>query len=71
MSTSWENLIQAPMRDLYKPKLDRKIVGTRSFAVDPARLAHVDLSEEHVTAKILNVLLRLGDGLSAFRALRN
>jgi hypothetical protein len=43
-------------------------VHARSFAVDPADLAHVDLNEEHVVAKVqrlLDVLLQLGDGLSA------
>jgi len=62
------NLIQVPMRELYKPKPDREIAHARSFAVDPADLAHVDLNEEHVVAKVqrlLDVLLRLGDGLSA------
>lgn len=61
------NLVQVPMRELYKPKPDREIVLARSFAVDPADLAHVDLNEEHVVAKVqrlLDVLLRLGDGLS-------
>ena len=62
------NLIRVPMRELYKPKPDREIVLARSFAVDPDDLAHVDLDEEHVVAKVqrmLNVLLRLGDGLSS------
>ena len=61
------NLVQVPMRELYKPKPDREIVLARSFAVDPADLAHVDLNEEHVVAKVqrlLDVLLRLGEGLS-------
>jgi len=65
------NLIQVPMRELYKPKPDREIVLARSFAVDPAHLAHMDLNEEHVAAKVqrlLDVLLRLGDGLSALGA---
>ncbi|KUY70885.1 hypothetical protein [Burkholderia sp. RF4-BP95] len=65
------NLIQVPMRELYKPKPDREIVHARQFAVDPAGLAHVDLDEEHVVAKVqrlLNVLLRMGDGLSALGA---
>lgn len=59
------------MRELYKPKPDREIVHARSFAIDPADLAHVDLEEEHVVAKVqrlLDVLLRLGDGLSALGA---
>ncbi|WP_089361186.1 hypothetical protein [Pseudomonas segetis] len=62
------NLLQVPMRELYKAKPDREIVHARSFAVDPADLAHVDLNEEHVVAKVqrlLDVLLQLGDGLSA------
>ena len=62
------NLVQVPMRELYKPKPDREIVLARTFAVDPADLAYVDLNEEHVVAKVqrlLDVLLRLGDGLSA------
>ncbi|MGZ4995197.1 MAG: hypothetical protein ACXV79_13660 [Methylobacter sp.] len=65
------NLIQVPMRELYKPKPDREIVHARSFAVDPADLTHVDLNEEHVAAKVqrlLDVLLRLGDDLSALGA---
>jgi len=62
------NLVQVSMRELYKPKPDREIVLARSFAIDPADLAHVDLNEEHIVAKVqrlLDVLLRLGDGLSS------
>lgn len=62
------NLIRVPTRELYKPKPDREIVHARSFAIDPAAMAHVDLNEEHVVAKVqrlLDVLLRLGDSLSA------
>jgi hypothetical protein len=65
------NLIRVPMRELYKPKPDREIVHARSFVVDPADLAHADLNEEHVVAKVqrlLEILLRLGDGLSALGA---
>lgn len=65
------NLIQVPMRELYKPKPDREIVHARSFVVAPPDLAHVDLDEEHVVAKVqrlLDVLLRLGDGLGALGA---
>lgn len=65
------NLIQVPMRELYKPKPDREILHARKFATDPADLAHLDLGEEHVAAKVqrlLNVLLRLGDGLAALGA---
>lgn len=61
------NLIQVPMRELYKPKPDREILHALSFAVDPADLAHVDLKEEHVVVKVqrlLDVLLQLGDGFA-------
>ena len=61
------NLIKVPMRELYKPKPDREILHARSFAVDPADIAHVDLNEEHVVSKmqrLLDALLRLGTGLS-------
>jgi hypothetical protein len=62
------NLICVPMRELYKPKPDREILHARSFALDPASLARVDMVEEHVVAKtqrLLDALVRLGDGLSA------
>lgn len=65
------NLIRVPMRELYKPKPDREIVLARSFAVNSADLAHVNQNEEHVVAKVqrlLDVLLRLGDGLSTLGA---
>lgn len=65
------NLIEVPMRELYKPKPDREIVHARSFAINPADVAHRDLNEEHVVAKVqrlLDVLLRLGDGLSLLGA---
>lgn len=61
------NLIQVPMRELYKPKPDREIVHAKSFAIDPTDLGHLDLNEEHIVAKVqrlLDVLLRLGDCLS-------
>ncbi|WP_211224579.1 hypothetical protein [Marinimicrobium agarilyticum] len=61
------NLIKVPMRELYQPKPDREILHAKSFAIDPADIAHIDLNEEHVVAKVkrmLDVLLRLGAGLS-------
>lgn len=66
------NLIEVPIRELYKPKPDREIVHARSFAVDPADLAHMNRDEEHVVSKVqrlLNALLRLGDGLEALGAI--
>lgn len=65
------NLIQVPMRELYKPKPDREIVHARTFALAAADLAHIDLEEEHIVAKVqrlLDVLLSLGNGLSALGA---
>ena len=61
------SLIKVPMRELYKPKPDREILHARSFAVDPVELAHVNLNEEHVVAKVqrlLDALLMLGDSLA-------
>lgn len=61
------NLIKVPMREMYKPKPEREIVHARSFAIDPTDLVHLDLQEEHIVAKtqrLLEALLRLGDGLS-------
>ena len=55
------------MRELYKAKPDREIVHARLFAVDPVDIAHMDLNEEHVVAKVqrlLDALLRLGDALA-------
>ena len=65
------NLIQVPMRELYKPKPDREILHALSYAVDPSILSHVDLNEEHVVSKVqrlLDALLLLGDGLAALGA---
>ncbi|MEC8860147.1 MAG: hypothetical protein VYE29_09130 [Pseudomonadota bacterium] len=65
------NLIKVSIRELYKPKPDREILHARSFAVDPADIAHFDLNEEHVVAKVqrlLDALLRLGSGLSELGA---
>jgi hypothetical protein len=65
------NLIKVPMRELYKPKPDREILHAQSFAIDPEDLAHLDQDEEHVVAKVqrlVDVLLRLGEGLSALGA---
>lgn len=61
------NLIQVPMRELYKPKPDHEILHARSFAVDPTDIVSFDLEEEHIVSKVqrlLDTVLRLGDGLS-------
>ncbi len=65
------NLVRVPMRELYKPKPDREILHARSFAIHLSDVAHLDLSEEHVVAKVqrlLEALLRLGEALSALGA---
>lgn len=65
------NLIKVPMREMYKPKPEREIVHARSFAIDPADLAHFDLHEEHIVAqtqRLLEALLVLGDQLSKLGA---
>lgn len=62
------NLIQVPLRELYKPKPEREILHARSFALDQALLVHIDQSEEHVVSKtqrLVEQLLTLGDNLSA------
>lgn len=65
------NLIRVPMRELYKPKPDREILHAYNFAIDPATLAQIDMDEEHVVDKVqrlLDVLLKLGESLSALGA---
>ena len=65
------NLIQVPMREIYKPKPDREILHALTFAVDPTDVANVDINEEHVVAKVqrlLNAVLSLGDSLSTLGA---
>jgi hypothetical protein len=62
------NLIQVPLRELYKPKPDREIVHAFSFALSPLQVAAFDQNEEHIVAKtdrLVAQLLDLGDGLSA------
>ncbi|WP_441253325.1 hypothetical protein [Tardiphaga sp. 866_E4_N1_4] len=66
------NLIQVPIRELYKPKPEREILHARSFAVAAAVAAQHDLNEENIASKVdrlVHALLRLGDGLSKLGAL--
>ena len=61
------NLIRVPIRELYKPKPDREIVHAHRFVVDEARVAGLNLDEEHIVAKtqrLLAQLLDLGDNLA-------
>jgi len=62
------NLIQVPMRELYKPKPDREILHALQHARGPDEVARVDLDAEHIVAKtqrFLDQVLGLGDNLSA------
>lgn len=61
------NVIEVPMRELYKPKPDSEILHARKFAIEPEDLANFDRDEEHIVAKVerlLGALLRLGDALA-------
>jgi hypothetical protein len=65
------NLIQIPLRELYKPKPDREILHAHSFALDPAVVTQFNHTEEHIVSKtdrLLEQLLELGDNLSALGA---
>ena len=65
------NLIEVPMRELYKPKPDREIIHAHGFALSDAGIAHVDMNVEHIVAKtqrLLDQLLWLGDNLSRLGA---
>ncbi|MCP3447423.1 hypothetical protein [Bradyrhizobium sp. CCGUVB14] len=62
------NLIQVPIRELYKAKPDREILHAHSFAVSVAEVAHFDPREEHIASKVgrlVDQLLDLGDNLSS------
>jgi hypothetical protein len=62
------NLIRVPVRELYKAKPDREIVHANNYEVKPEVVEQLDLDEEHIAIKVqrlLEGLLRLGEGLSA------
>jgi hypothetical protein len=66
------NLIQVPLRELYKPKPEQEILHAHSFALDPTVVAQLDQTEEHIVSKtqrLLEQLLTLGDNLSKLGAL--
>lgn len=57
------NLIQIPIRELYKNVPDREILHAYKYSIDPSALSSIDLSEEHIIGKVqrfVDVLLRLG-----------
>ncbi len=65
------NLIQVPIRELYKPKPDREIIHAHRFALDEALVAAADLGEEHIVGKVQRLveqLLDLGDNLARLAA---
>ena len=62
------NLIEVPMRELYKPKPDREIKHAHAHVLDPAQVAEFDQDEEHIvskTARFVDQLLNLCDQLAA------
>ena len=61
------NLIQVPIRELYKPKPDREVIHAHSFVASEAQVAATDLGEEHIVGKVQRLveqLLDLGDNLA-------
>lgn len=62
------NLIEVPMRELYKPKPDREIKHAHAHVIDPAQVAEFNQGEEHIvskTARFVDQLLNFGDQLTA------
>ena len=62
------NLIQVPIRELYKPKPDQEILHAHGHAVAPWRVEAADRDEEHITSKtarLVDQLLDLADNLAA------
>lgn len=62
------NLVQVPIRELYKGVIDREIVHAHQYALNDAQRAHLDLKEEHIVSKtnrLVEQLLALGDQLQA------
>lgn len=65
------NLIEVPMRELYKPKPDREIKHAHDHVLDPAKVAEFNLDEEHIvskTGRFVEQLLKLGDHLAELSA---
>jgi hypothetical protein len=62
------NMVQVPIRELYKPKPAREILHAHTHALDAAKAAEFDRNEEHIAAKtgrFVAELLRFGDVISA------
>lgn len=62
------NLVQVPIRELYKGVIDREIVHAHQHALSSAQRAHLDLTGEHIVSKthrLVEQLLNLGDHLQA------
>jgi hypothetical protein len=65
------NLIQIPIRELYKPKPDEEIVHAHRHAVPLWRVDEADRGEEHIaskTSRLVGQLLDLADNLAALGA---
>jgi hypothetical protein len=63
------NVVRVPMRELYKPKPDREILHAHSYALTPAEVGDLDLTQEHIvskTGRLVSELLKFGDVISRF-----
>ncbi|SFF08584.1 hypothetical protein [Paracidovorax wautersii] len=61
------NIIEVPLREIYKPKPDSEILHAHAFAITPEEAQARGLDGEHVankTHRLLQQLLDLGDNLS-------
>lgn len=65
------NLIKIQLRELYKGKPSREILHARAHAREASEVAQLDLTEEHIVAKVdrlLSQFLDLGENLSRLAA---
>lgn len=61
------NMVQVPMRELYKPKPDREILHAHAHVLTPAKVSEFDQAEEHIVSKtdrLVSELLKLGEAFS-------
>lgn len=61
------NIVQVPLRELYKAKPDSEILHAHAFALTPEAAKALGFDDEHVaskTARLLEQLLSLGDNLA-------
>lgn len=53
------NLVQVPIRELYKGVIDREVVHAHRYALSNAQRAHLELDEEHIVSKTNRLVLQL------------